>query len=338
MSKSSSVNARPGGNQRPPIPKTNYESNADVQRWLREQPLDTQVKPPFDPTFLAGQHDRPWVLSALTHFYERDLIDDVVQVARSGKEATVYCCTGGSAADAPLLAAKVYRPRMFRSLRNDAVYRESRAQRDERGRPLRDRRRKRGTGSERGRAEQVASWIDYEYATQRRLHDAGADDRLGEILVGGADQHLLHRGIPRGRPRACRQRVVRLELHHRPEDEARSRQGLLEQRELREEVGLDALPCLVARPQGVPEGLDHLVRRHRDVRRAAVDQAEQRGEHPPDRTDLGPVRQLRGRQRVVVAEQFIGPVDQVDVHAPYNGALSRIQPPLFRAADHDSSR
>jgi RIO kinase 1 len=203
MPKPSSVNARPAGNQRVPIPKTNYESNADVQRWLREQALDAQVKPPFDPTFLAGQHDRPWVLSALTHFYERDLIADVIQVAKSGKEATVYCCTGGSAVDAPLLAAKVYRPRMFRSLRNDAVYREGRARRDERGRPLRRHRRQRDTDSEQGRAEQIAAWIGYEYETQRLLHAAGADvprplEQIGNATlmgyVGDADgpAPLLH--------------------------------------------------------------------------------------------------------------------------------------------------
>jgi RIO kinase 1 len=180
--------ARPGEvpGYRPPIPKTSYESNADVQRWLREQTLDGRNKPPFDPALLAGQRDRPWILSALSHFYERDLIDDVILAARSGKEATVYCCTGGPAAGAALLAAKVYRPRMFRSLRNDAVYREGRAQRDERGRPLRDRRRKRGTGSERGRAEQVSAWIEYEYATQSLLHDAGADVPRPLAQVGNA--------------------------------------------------------------------------------------------------------------------------------------------------------
>lgn len=177
---------RPSAPPKPAIPKTSYESNADVQRWLREQALDGELRPPFDPSFLAGQHDRPWVLSALTHFYEQYLIDDVIQAARSGKEATVYCCTGGAAAGADLLAAKIYRPRMFRSLRNDAVYRESRAQRDERGRPLRDRRRKRGTGSERGRAEQVASWIEYEFATQRLLFDAGADVPRPLAQIGNA--------------------------------------------------------------------------------------------------------------------------------------------------------
>lgn len=175
---------------RPSIPKTSYESNADVQRWLREQALDGRNKPPFDPALLAEQRDRPWILSALNHFYERDLIDDVILAARSGKEATVYCCTGGPAAGAALLAAKVYRPRMFRSLRNDAVYREGRARRDERGRPLRQHRRQRDTGSEQGRAEQIAAWIAYEYATQRLLHDAGADvprplEQIGNATLMG---------------------------------------------------------------------------------------------------------------------------------------------------------
>src|SRR5262245_45314546 len=35
-----------------PVVKQSYESNADVQRWLREQALDDSVKPPFDPTLL----------------------------------------------------------------------------------------------------------------------------------------------------------------------------------------------------------------------------------------------------------------------------------------------
>ncbi len=171
---------------RPPIPKTSYESNADVQRWLREQALDGRSKPPFDPALLAGQRDRPWILSALNHFYEQDLIVDVIQAARSGKEATVYCCTGGPAAGAGLLAAKVYRPRMFRSLRNDAVYREGRARRDERGRPLRQHRRQRDTDSERGRAEQIAAWIGYEFATQQLLHAAGADVPRPLAQIGNA--------------------------------------------------------------------------------------------------------------------------------------------------------
>src|SRR5437867_2888779 len=128
-----------------PVEKQSYESNADVQRWLQEQALDaTGAKGPFNPTLLAGRRDRDWILSSLAHFYEQDLIADVIQVAKSGKEATVYCCTSAPAVGLDYLAAKVYRPRMFRSLKNDAIYRESREQHDERGRVVRDRRRQRG--------------------------------------------------------------------------------------------------------------------------------------------------------------------------------------------------
>src|SRR5215469_7320816 len=111
--------------QKPPM-KTSYESNADVQRWLEEQSLEGGGKPEFNPTFLAGQRDRPWILSSLSQFYEQDLITDVLRVIKSGKEATVYCCAADPSTSRQLLAAKVYRPRMFRSLKNDAVYRKSR--------------------------------------------------------------------------------------------------------------------------------------------------------------------------------------------------------------------
>ena len=80
---------------RPAIPKTSYESNADVQRWLSEQAIDGRTRPAFDPTFLAGQHDRPWVLSALSHFYEQHLIDDVIQAARSGDRLLLHRRRGG---------------------------------------------------------------------------------------------------------------------------------------------------------------------------------------------------------------------------------------------------
>src|SRR5690242_16781758 len=102
-----------------PNAKTSYESNPDVQRWLQEQSLEDGSKPKFTPTFLAGQRDRLWVLSSLAQFYEQDLITDVLRVIKSGKEATVYCCAADPAMGRKLLAAKVYRPRMFRSLKND---------------------------------------------------------------------------------------------------------------------------------------------------------------------------------------------------------------------------
>jgi RIO kinase 1 len=160
-----------------PVPKQSYENNPDVQRWLQEQALDAVgARPPFEPTLLAGLRDRDWVLSSLRHFYEQELIDDVLYVAKSGKEATVYCCTATPATGLEFLAAKVYRPRMFRSLSNDALYRHGREQRDKDGRVLRGSKRQRGSlkQTERGRAAQVSSWIEYEFVTQRLLYDAGA--------------------------------------------------------------------------------------------------------------------------------------------------------------------
>jgi RIO kinase 1 len=163
--------------QKAPVVKQSYEASADVRRWLLEQALDASSKPPFEPSLLAGRRDRDWILSSLTHFYERELITDVLQEVSSGKEATVYRCAADPATGVASLAAKVYRPRMFRSLRNDAVYRESRAQYDRDGRPVRDKGRhgRDGAKTTRGRAAQVTNWIDYEFATHQLLHEAGAD-------------------------------------------------------------------------------------------------------------------------------------------------------------------
>lgn len=171
-----------------PTMKTSYESNEDVQRWLREQSLEGGGKPEFSPTFLAGQRDRLWILSSLAQFYEQDLITDVLRVIKSGKEATVYCCAADPATGRKLLAAKVYRPRMFRSLKNDAVYRQSRAVRDERGRVVRGDHGWRGAAkkTERGRAARVTNWIEHEFETQRLLYEAGADVPCPLAQIGNA--------------------------------------------------------------------------------------------------------------------------------------------------------
>jgi RIO kinase 1 len=161
------------GVHRPP-PKESYEGHAEVQRWLQEQALeDGGVKPEFHPSFLASRRDGPWILSSLAHFYEEDLITDVLHVVRSGKEASVYCCAAHPATGEAYLAAKVYRPRMFRSLKNDAIYRQSRLQHDREGRIVRNVRR--FDAGHKGRALQVKSWIEYEFETQRLFYEGGAN-------------------------------------------------------------------------------------------------------------------------------------------------------------------
>lgn len=186
--------ARAGRNQpgTGPGKKASYESSAAVQRWLKTQGYEseeTQQKPAFNPAFLASRRDAPWLLSSLTPLYDQQLITDVLHEAHSGKEATVYCCAAHPDTGQEYLAAKIYRPRMFRSLRNDAVYRYSRVQRDEQGQAEHGNSRRGSAATrktERGRAAQVASWIDYEYQTQRLLYAHGADVPRPYAQVGNA--------------------------------------------------------------------------------------------------------------------------------------------------------
>jgi RIO kinase 1 len=156
------------------VAKQSFEANRDVQRWISGTQEDEGAKAPFAPEALVGRRDGAWVLSSLTHFYEQDLIADVLRDVKSGKEATVFCCTAGPASGSALMAAKIYRPRMFRSLSNDAVYREGRTVRNEAGKQVKlTGKGVPGRNTAKGRAFQVESWIGYEYATQELAYGLG---------------------------------------------------------------------------------------------------------------------------------------------------------------------
>jgi RIO kinase 1 len=131
----------------------------------------------FSPTYGGSHHEREWILDALGPFYDKRLITDVLRQVRGGKEATVYCCAAGPETGLELLAAKIYRPRMFRNLRNDARYREGRAVLDEDGKAERSIRAMRAVanGTSYGKALLHFAWMGWEYATLQLLHEAGAD-------------------------------------------------------------------------------------------------------------------------------------------------------------------
>jgi len=69
---------------------------------------------------------------ALEPFFADGLLEHVLYPIKSGKEATVYCCRGGAALERALVAAKVYKPKAFRSFRDDSTYREGRVILDKR--------------------------------------------------------------------------------------------------------------------------------------------------------------------------------------------------------------
>ena len=130
-----------------------------------------------DFTYQPSRHESAWLMSSLGEFYDQQWFDDILMMVKGGKEASVYLCKANPNAGVPYLAAKVYRPRRFRNLKNDHVYREGRAQVETDGRVILD------DGMLHAMAQRTAygmlllheSWIGAEYKTLQLLAEAGAD-------------------------------------------------------------------------------------------------------------------------------------------------------------------
>jgi RIO kinase 1 len=138
----------------------------------------TGLEAGFDPTYQPARFEAGWLLSSLRSFYEQHLISDVLASIKGGKEASVYRCAADRTTGVGLLAAKVYRPRQFRNLRNDKMYRDGRAILTADGRPAKatDHRLMRAIGKKTATGVQVShtSWLMYEYTTLERLRRFGA--------------------------------------------------------------------------------------------------------------------------------------------------------------------
>jgi RIO kinase 1 len=159
---------------------------AKIQAMLRPVKTTTQAQQmiqqndshqTFQFTYKAARFEEGWLLDSLGYFYEQHWIADVLRKIKVGKEASVYLCVGGAAVPDRLVAAKVYRPRMFRSLKNDQLYRLGRDVLDEDGKTIVDlgmlkAHKKRTTYGEQIRHQ---SWIAYESRALETLQEAGAD-------------------------------------------------------------------------------------------------------------------------------------------------------------------
>ncbi len=104
-----------------------------VETTLAEQAVEEANPRPFDPTFTGTLQEKAWLKGALGGLFEDHWFDDILYRVKPGKEATVYCCQAGPSTGVEHLAAKVYRPRMFRAMRNDWVYKQGRTLRDPEG-------------------------------------------------------------------------------------------------------------------------------------------------------------------------------------------------------------
>ncbi len=131
----------------------------------------------FNFTYKAARFEEGWLLELLGDFYEHKWITDVLQKVKGGKEASVYLCQSPDEFDAELVAAKVYRPRMLRNLKNDQQYRTGRADLDASGNVIVNdgdlHAMQKRTNYGEGLRHQ--SWIAYEFQTLEMLHTAGAD-------------------------------------------------------------------------------------------------------------------------------------------------------------------
>jgi RIO kinase 1 len=148
---------------------------ADLVEHAEKVPVDVHQN--FNPSFQPAEHERFWLLSYLEEFYNDQLISDVVWKVKGGKEANVYCCIAHPSTGLDLIAAKVYRPQMFRNLRNDAQYRQGREVVDQQGKVANTRREvlavKKNTRF--GQELRHASWLEAEYQTMQILYEAKAD-------------------------------------------------------------------------------------------------------------------------------------------------------------------
>ena len=159
-----------------PHPKTNkpkLDPHA-VQKFVQRQDDSRQT---YSFTYHPARFEEGWLLDSLGYFFEQRWISDVLSKIKAGKEASVYLCRSGDQVKSALVAAKVFRPRMRRNLKNDQLYRLDREVLDENGNRIHDLGMLKAQHKRSVYGEQIRhkSWIAYEFQTLKTLHAAGAN-------------------------------------------------------------------------------------------------------------------------------------------------------------------
>lgn len=136
------------------------------------------VEDEFKTTYKPARYEAVFLRDSLQPFITEVLIEDVLALVKGGKEANVYLCQAPPHLGVELIAAKVYRPRQFRNLRNDAMYREGREFISILGGTIknRDNREMRAIHSKTSFGADLThiSWLMHEYATLEGLYKLGA--------------------------------------------------------------------------------------------------------------------------------------------------------------------
>lgn len=128
-------------------------------------------------SYAASRYESAWLLDSLSDLYDQKWFDDILRAIKGGKEASVYLCRTDIDQPNHLLAAKVYRPRQFRNLKNDHIYREGRTQLDGEGKVVLDDRALHAMKQKTNYGKELlhTSWLGHEFKTMQLLYDAGVD-------------------------------------------------------------------------------------------------------------------------------------------------------------------
>ncbi|MDX1992061.1 MAG: RIO1 family regulatory kinase/ATPase [bacterium] len=174
-------------------PKVKHNPKKSQAMILEDIVDDDGIETGFQTTYKPGKYEAGWLLESLTTFYSQKLIVDVLTQVKGGKEASVYLCEAHPNTGFDYLAAKVYRPRQFRQLSNDQMYREGRAVLTETGTAVKetDHRVLRAIGKKSAFGQQVAhtSWLMYEFTTMQSLLNMGA--AVPQVIAAGENAILM---------------------------------------------------------------------------------------------------------------------------------------------------
>jgi RIO kinase 1 len=153
--------------------RENKKQEMAAKLFIRAQEISRE----FQFTYKAARFEEAWLLDSLVEIAEHQWISDVLRKVKGGKEASVYLCKSGENMDVPYVAAKIYRPRSLRNLKNDSQYRVGRVDLDADGSALWRNADVNAIAKRSSYGEEIRhhSWIAYEFTTMELLHVAGAD-------------------------------------------------------------------------------------------------------------------------------------------------------------------
>src|SRR3954451_7150918 len=96
--------------------------------------------------------------------------------------------------------------------------------------------------------------------------------------------------------------------------------------ELRQEIRFDSVTRLVPWPQIIPKGLNYVVGRDRNVRRAALHRVENRPQYATHCGYFASILVPSRRQCIVMPEQLVGAVDQVNLQMRLQDHCTELKP------------